>query len=73
VTHNPVGGILDGLEEELNSQEVVVRDLVASFLMPQVERTRVQDQISQEQAKFEHAARKELDVAMGTAAAANKQ
>lgn len=35
---------VDAAEQELNGGEVVVRDLVASFLMPEVERQKVQEQ-----------------------------
>ena len=33
-----ISGLIDGLEEKYNSPDVVVKDLVASFLLPAVER-----------------------------------
>lgn len=44
------------LEEEINPPVVLVRDLVASFLMPEVERQRVANLVKEEQAKYIKAA-----------------
>ncbi|DBA02462.1 TPA: hypothetical protein N0F65_008676 [Lagenidium giganteum] len=51
-----VASIVTTLEQTYNSDEVIVKDLVASFLFPQVQRQNVRDQVAQEQRKFVSAA-----------------
>ncbi|KAL3668275.1 hypothetical protein V7S43_006369 [Phytophthora oleae] len=52
-----VDGIVLQLEDELDSDETVVRELVASFLLPHVQRQYVRRQVAQEQRKYLSAAR----------------
>ncbi|GMF10576.1 unnamed protein product [Phytophthora lilii] len=51
-----VDGIVLKLENELDSDETVVRELVASFLLPHVQRQHVRRQVTQEQRKYVTAA-----------------
>lgn len=51
-----VDGIVLQLEDELDSDESVVRELVASFLLPHVQRQQVRRQVAQEQMKYVTAA-----------------
>ncbi|TYZ67704.1 hypothetical protein PybrP1_005818 [[Pythium] brassicae (nom. inval.)] len=63
MTH-AVGGIVTQLEAELNSDETVVKELVASLLFPQVQRRHVRDQVAQEQKKYVTAAHSVLTKAV---------
>ncbi|KAL4136716.1 hypothetical protein KRP22_000244 [Phytophthora ramorum] len=51
-----VDGLVLQLESELDSDENIVRELVASFLLPQVHRQHVRRQVTQEQRKYVTAA-----------------
>ncbi|KAG3141532.1 hypothetical protein PI124_g14360 [Phytophthora idaei] len=51
-----VDGIVLQLEDEMDSDETVVRELVASFLLPHVQRQHVRRQVTQEQKKYVTAA-----------------
>lgn len=51
-----IGGIVSTLEDAFNSDEVIVKELVASFLLPHVQRQSVRLQVAQEQKKFVTAA-----------------
>jgi hypothetical protein len=51
-----VDGIVLQLENDLDSDETVVRELVASFLLPHVQRQHVRRQVAQEQRKYVTAA-----------------
>lgn len=51
-----IGGIVTTLEDAFNSDEVIVKELVASFLLPHVQRQSVRHQVAQEQKKFVTAA-----------------
>ncbi|RLN50875.1 hypothetical protein BBJ28_00016876, partial [Nothophytophthora sp. Chile5] len=51
-----VDGIVLRLEDALDSDETVVRELVASFLLPHVQRQHVRRQVAQEQKKYVTAA-----------------
>ncbi|KAF4047442.1 Cilia- and flagella-associated protein 91 [Phytophthora infestans] len=51
-----VDGIVLHLEDELDSDETVVRELVESFLIPRVQRQHVRRQVTQEQKKYVSAA-----------------
>lgn len=63
MTH-AVGGIVTQLEAELNSDQMIVKELVASLLFPQVQRRHVRDQVAQEQKKYVSAAHSVLSEAM---------
>ncbi|KAF1336373.1 Protein maats1, partial [Globisporangium splendens] len=56
VMTNGVSNIVMQLEETYNSDAVVVKELVASFLLPQVQRLNVRDQVAHEQRKYVTAA-----------------
>lgn len=51
-----VDAMVAQLEAQFNSDEVVVKELVASFLFPQVQRSNVREQVAREQKKFVSAA-----------------
>ncbi|KAG7401213.1 hypothetical protein PHYBOEH_002397 [Phytophthora boehmeriae] len=56
VRSSGVDGIVLQLENTLDSDEAVVRELVASFLLPHVQRQHVRRQVTQEQRKYVSAA-----------------
>uniref|UniRef100_K3X4B1 Cilia- and flagella-associated protein 91 n=1 Tax=Globisporangium ultimum (strain ATCC 200006 / CBS 805.95 / DAOM BR144) TaxID=431595 RepID=K3X4B1_GLOUD len=56
VMTNGVSNIVMQLEETYNSDAVIVKELVASFLLPQVQRLNVRDQVAHEQQKYVTAA-----------------
>lgn len=56
VRTHAVGGIVTQLEAALNTDQIVVKELVASLLFPQVQRHHVRDQVAQEQQKYVTAA-----------------
>lgn len=56
VLTNGVSSMVLQLEDAFNSDEVIVKELVASFLFPQVHRHNVRDQVTQEQKKYVTAA-----------------
>lgn len=60
------------LEQEFNSDEVIVKELVASFLVPQVQRAQVREQVAAEQRKFVTAAHAVLTEAVAGATSAPK-
>lgn len=64
MTHG-VSGIVTQLEAEFNSEQAIVKELVASFLLPQVQRSHVRSQVVQEQRKYASAAHSVLAEAMG--------
>ena len=47
-----VNAIVDELEAERNSPEAIVKDLVSSFLMPEIEREALQRHVHVESKKF---------------------
>ncbi|TMW57382.1 hypothetical protein Poli38472_003307 [Pythium oligandrum] len=51
-----LGPMVTTLENLGNSDELIVKDLVASFLLPQVQRQQVRDQLAQEEKKYVTAA-----------------
>mmetsp|Transcript_32152 Transcript_32152/g.55526 ORF Transcript_32152/g.55526 Transcript_32152/m.55526 type:complete len:621 (-) Transcript_32152:18-1880(-) len=53
--------IIDNLEERMNKPELVVKDLVAGFLIPEVQRQKLQRQIKWEEKRHLVAARKILE------------
>ncbi len=44
VVREGFGDLLDAIETEQNSDESIVKELVASFLLPQVQRQKIQHQ-----------------------------
>eukprot|EP00644_Phytophthora_capsici_P008063 jgi/Phyca11/510337/fgenesh2_kg.PHYCAscaffold_58_\ len=63
-----VDGIVLQLEDELDSDETIVRELVASFLLPHVQRQHVRRQVAQQQKKYlmaAHALLTEMATGMG--------
>lgn len=60
--------IVASLEAQSDPDDVVVRDLVASFLLPQVQRETVRKQVAHEQRKFVTAAHALLQEAVASAA-----
>lgn len=58
--------IIDNLEERMNRPEVVVKDLVSGFLIPEVQRQKVQRQVKWEEKRHLVAARKLLEEAART-------
>lgn len=60
VQRGALAPIVDKLEAARNDPDVVVRDLVASFLLPEVERHRVQHRIQLEERRFVDAAHKSI-------------
>ncbi|KAF4324541.1 hypothetical protein BBO99_00001737 [Phytophthora kernoviae] len=56
VRSSGVDGIVLHLENALDSDETVVRELVASFLLPHIQRQHVRRQVAQEQRKYVSAA-----------------
>jgi hypothetical protein len=58
-----INEVVDKLEERYNRPEVVVQDLVASFLLPEVDRQLVREEVAVDQAKVSLAVRDSLSVA----------
>jgi len=52
--------VVDKLEERYNRPEVIVQDLVASFLLPEVDRQLVREEMALEMAKVSLAVRDTL-------------
>ncbi|CAG9328890.1 unnamed protein product [Blepharisma stoltei] len=52
--------IVDTLEDRLNRPEMIVKDLVSSFLIPEIERTKIQRQLKLEEKRHLVAARQVL-------------
>ena len=59
-----VAPTLGKYEAMLDSSQVVVSDLVSSFLLPEVERSRVREQYEMESKKFRVAAEQEVKEAI---------
>ena len=51
---------IDKVEAKKNKPEVIIKDLVSSFLIPDVQRQQVQKQLKFEEKKFLEAARKTI-------------
>ena len=58
---------IDKVEAKKNKPEVIIKDLVSSFLIPDVQRRHVQKQLQFEEKKFLEAARKTIQSAVGGA------
>jgi RNA polymerase-interacting CarD/CdnL/TRCF family regulator len=55
------------VEAKKNKPEVIIKDLVSSFLIPDVQRKHVQKQLQFEEKKFLEAARKTIQSAVNNA------
>jgi hypothetical protein len=55
-----INDFLDKVENKKNRPEVLIKDLVSSFLIPDVERQRVSRQLQFEERKYLEAARKTI-------------
>ena len=60
---------IDKVESKKNKPEVLIKDLVSSFLIPDVQRKQVQKQVQFEEKKFLEAARKTIQSAVANAGA----
>lgn len=58
---------IDRVESKKNKPEVLIKDLVCSFLIPDVQRKQVQKQLQFEEKKFLEAARKTIQSAVANA------
>lgn len=58
---------IDKVESKKNKPEVLIKDLVSSFLIPDVQRKQVQKQLQFEEKKFLEAARKTIQSAVAVA------
>lgn len=57
------------MEKKRNKPEVIIKDLVSSFLIPDVERKKLQREVQFEERKYLEAARKTIKQAVGQAGA----
>ena len=55
------------MESKKNNPEVLIKDLVSSFLIPDVQRKQVQKSVQDEEKKFLEAARKTIQSAVANA------
>ena len=55
---------IDKVEAKKNKPEVLIKDLVSSFLIPDVQRKQVQKQVQFEEKKFLEAAKKTIEKAV---------
>lgn len=62
-----INEFLDKVEEKKNKPEVLIKNLVSSFLIPDVERKKVQRQLQFEEFKFLEAARKVITASVSQA------
>jgi len=60
---------IDKVEQKKNKPEVLIKDLVSSFLIPDVERKQVQKKLQFEEKKFLEAARKIIQTSVQNAGA----
>lgn len=58
---------IDKVESSKNKPEVLIKDLVSSFLIPDVERKQVQKKLQFEEKKFLEAARKTIQTSVSNA------
>jgi len=58
---------IDKVESKKNNPEVLIKDLVSSFLIPDVQRKQVQKAVQDEEKKFLEAARKTIQSAVANA------
>ena len=64
-----INEFLDGVEKKRNKPEVIIKDLVSSFLIPDVERKKIQREVQFEERKYLEAARKTIKQAVSQAGA----
>jgi hypothetical protein len=64
-----INHFLDRVEEKRNKPEVLIKDLVSSFLIPDVQRKKVQRQLQFEERKFLETARKTILMSVQNAGA----
>lgn len=64
-----INNFLDGVEQRKNKPEVIIKELVSSFLIPDVKRKNLQRQIQMGERKFLEAARKIIQQAVATTGA----
>ena len=60
-----INQFLDKMEKKNNKPDTYVKDLVSSFLIPDVERKKVQRQVQFEERKYLEAARKTIQQSVG--------
>lgn len=59
--------VLDKMEQKSNKPETIVRDLMSSFLIPDIQRRKVQRQLQLEQKRFMESARKAIQSSVSQA------
>merc|ERR1712070_196749 len=59
-----INQVVDKLEERYNAPETVVKDLVASFLLPEVEKEQLRRVVATDQKKFAEATRRSIEKAV---------
>jgi hypothetical protein len=59
--------ILDKMEQKKNKPEMIVKDLMSSFLIPDIQRRKLQRQVQFEQKRFMESARKAIQSAVSQA------
>jgi len=64
-----INEFLDQVEKRRNKPEVIIKDLVSSFLIPDVERKKIQREVQFEERKYLEAARKTIKQAVSQAGA----
>ena len=64
-----INNFLDQVEKRRNKPEVIIKDLVSSFLIPDVERKKIQREVQFEERKYLEAARKTIKLAVAQAGA----
>lgn len=62
-----INKFLDKVEQKKNKPEVLIKDLVASFLIPDVDRKKKQRQLQFEEKKYLETARKTIQTSVGNA------
>ena len=67
-----IHNLVTDLEERMNKPEIIVRELLFNFLLPECERTRIQRLIRLEEKRYTLAARKSLLRAIEKAKLAKK-
>lgn len=65
--------IIDKMEQKKNKPEVIVKDLMSSFLIPDIQRRKVQRQVMFEQKRFMESARKAVQASVSQAGAKLEQ
>jgi hypothetical protein len=55
---------LEGFERRFNNNETLIRDLVQSFLLPNIQRSKLKKKIELEERRFQEAAKKSLQTTL---------